>query len=68
MTVISAAVFQGDALDDMRDTVESFSQNHAPSRMIADYDVIEVLGSGAFGTVYKVRKVSNQSYLALKKV
>ena len=53
-------------VDEIRSNVDAANQNKAPTRLIADYAVCETLGSGAFGTVYKVRKQTGQSFLAMK--
>jgi len=57
---------QSDVIEEMKCNVEASNQNKAATRLIADYAVAETLGSGAFGTVYKVRKQSGQSFLAMK--
>ena len=54
-------------VDEIQTSVECADQNKAPSRLIADYAVCETLGSGAFGTVYRVRRHTGaQSFLAMK--
>jgi len=53
-------------VDEIWSNVDSANQNKAPSRLIGDYAVCETLGSGAFGTVYKVRRQNGQSFLAMK--
>uniref|UniRef100_F6VL54 Protein kinase domain-containing protein n=1 Tax=Ciona intestinalis TaxID=7719 RepID=F6VL54_CIOIN len=55
-------------LDDVRSGVEELNQNKTPKRRIREYDIYDILGSGAFGSVYRVRKGSNQTTLALKEV
>jgi len=55
-------------MDEIRCNVDVSNQSKAPTRLIADYAVCETLGSGAFGTVYKVRKQTGQSFLAMKEV
>ena len=43
--------------------------NGEPLSKIKDYALMEVLGSGAFGTVYKVKKTNTgHHFLALKEV
>jgi NIMA (never in mitosis gene a)-related kinase len=45
------------------------NHNRTPNRYIGDYAVFELLGSGAFGSVFKVKKQSaGQQFLALKEV
>ena len=48
--------------------IESFNQNAEVKQYVQDYAVLELLGAGAFGSVYKVKKKSGQSYLAMKEV
>jgi len=55
-------------VDEIRCNVDVSNQSKTPTRLIADYAVCETLGSGAFGTVYKVRKQTGQSFLAMKEV
>eukprot|EP00069_Balaena_mysticetus_P014724 bmy_08828T0 len=50
------------------ENIESINQNKAPSKYIGNYAVLDHLGSGAFGCVYKVRKCSGQNLLAMKEV
>lgn len=38
-------------------------------KVVSDYAVVDVLGAGAFGTVYKVHKLSQpQTFFAMKEV
>ena len=61
--------FQRDVLEEIRENITATDQNKAPSHYIGDYAVMELLGSGAFGCVYKVKKrTATQSYLAMKEV
>ncbi|KAL5007557.1 hypothetical protein ScPMuIL_016363 [Solemya velum] len=56
-------------VDEIRSNILELNQNKAPTHYIGDYAVFELLGSGAFGTVYKVRKRSaGQSFQAIKEV
>ncbi|XP_014404710.1 PREDICTED: serine/threonine-protein kinase Nek10 [Myotis brandtii] len=50
------------------ENIESINQNKAPSKYIGNYAILDHLGSGAFGCVYKVRKRSGQNLLAMKEV
>uniref|UniRef100_A0A452DQA4 NIMA related kinase 10 n=1 Tax=Capra hircus TaxID=9925 RepID=A0A452DQA4_CAPHI len=57
-----------DELKQIAENVESINQNKAPSKYIGNYAILDHLGSGAFGCVYKVRKRSGQNLLAMKEV
>ncbi|XP_074981831.1 serine/threonine-protein kinase Nek10 isoform X1 [Caretta caretta] len=55
-------------LKQIAESIESINQNKAPSKYIGNYAILDHLGSGAFGSVYKVRKHSVQNLLAMKEV
>ncbi|KAM5234032.1 serine/threonine-protein kinase Nek10 isoform 10-T17 [Hipposideros larvatus] len=57
-----------DELKQIAENIESINQNKAPSKYIGNYAILDHLGSGAFGCVYKVRKHSGQNLLAMKEV
>uniref|UniRef100_A0A8B9VTP7 Serine/threonine-protein kinase Nek10 n=1 Tax=Anas zonorhyncha TaxID=75864 RepID=A0A8B9VTP7_9AVES len=57
-----------DELKQIAESIESINQNKAPARQIGNYAILEHLGSGAFGSVYKVRKRNGQNLLAMKEV
>ncbi|NWZ21283.1 NEK10 kinase, partial [Asarcornis scutulata] len=57
-----------DELKQIAESIESINQNKAPARHIGNYAILEHLGSGAFGSVYKVRKHNGQNLLAMKEV
>ncbi|XP_076986077.1 serine/threonine-protein kinase Nek10 isoform X7 [Tamandua tetradactyla] len=57
-----------DELKQISENIESINQNKAPSKYIGNYAILDHLGSGAFGCVYKVRKGSGQNLLAMKEV
>jgi hypothetical protein len=46
----------------------SLNQTKAPLYTIAEYSVLELLGTGAYGNVYKVRKGSQSALYALKEL
>ncbi|NXJ11995.1 NEK10 kinase, partial [Odontophorus gujanensis] len=57
-----------DELKQIAESIESVNQNKEPTKHIGNYAILEHLGSGAFGSVYKVRKQNGQNLLALKEV
>ncbi|KAI0242212.1 Serine/threonine-protein kinase Nek10 [Lamellibrachia satsuma] len=58
-----------DTLDEINESIQAIDQNKPPSHYIGDYAVLDLLGSGAFGSVYRVKKkTSGQSYLAMKEI
>ena len=62
-------IFQMDAIDEINESIQAIDQNKPPSHYIGDYAVLDLLGAGAFGSVYRVKKkTSIQSYLAMKEV
>ncbi|XP_049726711.1 serine/threonine-protein kinase Nek10 isoform X3 [Elephas maximus indicus] len=61
-------LLQEDELKQIAENIGSINQNKAPSKYIGNYAILDHLGSGAFGCVYKVRKRSGQNLLAMKEV
>ncbi|XP_068092287.1 serine/threonine-protein kinase Nek10 isoform X5 [Hyperolius riggenbachi] len=57
-----------DELKQVADSIEGINQNKTPTKFIGNYAILDHLGSGAFGSVYKVRKRSGQNLLALKEI
>ncbi|NWU14754.1 NEK10 kinase, partial [Cephalopterus ornatus] len=57
-----------DVLKQIAESIESMNQNKAPTKHIGNYAILEHLGSGAFGSVYKVRKHNGQNLLAMKEI
>ncbi|XP_042662473.1 serine/threonine-protein kinase Nek10 isoform X2 [Tyto alba] len=55
-------------LKQIAESIEGMNQNKAPTKHIGNYAILEHLGSGAFGSVYKVRKHNGQNLLAMKEV
>uniref|UniRef100_A0A3B5ANH6 NIMA-related kinase 10 n=1 Tax=Stegastes partitus TaxID=144197 RepID=A0A3B5ANH6_9TELE len=51
-----------------QENIEAVDQNRPPLRVINGYSILDHLGTGAFGSVFKVRKQSGQNLLALKEV
>ncbi|XP_047196734.1 serine/threonine-protein kinase Nek10 [Hippoglossus stenolepis] len=62
------SLYTEEELDNLRESVEAVDQNRPPLRVINGYSVLDHLGTGAFGSVFKVRKQSGQNLLALKEV
>ncbi|KAK3541197.1 hypothetical protein QTP86_016213 [Hemibagrus guttatus] len=62
------SVLSTEELDGLKERIEAVNQNRPPLRVINGYSVLDPLGSGAFGTVFKVRKQGAQNCLALKEV
>ncbi|XP_028927181.2 serine/threonine-protein kinase Nek10 isoform X2 [Ornithorhynchus anatinus] len=57
-----------DQLKKISENIESVNQHKAPTKFIGNYAILDHLGSGAFGCVYKVRKDSGQNLVAMKEV
>uniref|UniRef100_A0A3P8U530 NIMA related kinase 10 n=1 Tax=Amphiprion percula TaxID=161767 RepID=A0A3P8U530_AMPPE len=55
-------------LDSLNESIEVVDQNRPPLRVINGYSILDHLGTGAFGSVFKVLKQSGQNLLALKEV
>ncbi|XP_062421680.1 serine/threonine-protein kinase Nek10 [Pungitius pungitius] len=55
-------------LDSLRESIEAVDQNRPPLKVINGYSILDHLGTGAFGSVFKVRKQIGQNLLALKEV
>ncbi|XP_044305353.1 serine/threonine-protein kinase Nek10 isoform X5 [Varanus komodoensis] len=57
-----------DEVKQITENIENINQNKAPTKYIGNYAILDHLGSGAFGSVYKVRKHSGQNLLAMKEI
>ncbi|CAI9735694.1 serine/threonine-protein kinase Nek10-like [Octopus vulgaris] len=57
-----------ETIADIKTNLQETDQNKKPNHYIGDYAVFELLGSGGFGSVYKVKKTTGQSFLALKEI
>ncbi|XP_071811939.1 serine/threonine-protein kinase Nek10-like isoform X2 [Apostichopus japonicus] len=55
-------------LSQMKISLQDTNQNREPSQSISGYSVYEHLGTGAFGSVYKVKKNAQGKFLALKEI
>ncbi|KAL2084440.1 hypothetical protein ACEWY4_019958 [Coilia grayii] len=60
--------FTSEELSELKESIETANQNRPPLKMINGYAILDHLGSGAFGSVFKVRKQNGQNLLALKEV
>lgn len=60
---------QENVLDEIRENIQGLNQCCKPNHYIGEYAVFELLGTGAFGSVYKVRRcTARSSFLAMKEV
>lgn len=50
-------VTQEDELSSFRESIEAVDQNRPPLRAINGYSILDHLGTGAFGSVFKVRRM-----------
>ncbi|XP_075683297.1 serine/threonine-protein kinase Nek10 isoform X1 [Rhinoderma darwinii] len=57
-----------DELKQVADSIEGINQNKTPTKFIGNYAILDHLGSGAFGSVYKVKKRSGQNLFAMKEI
>ncbi|XP_033496901.2 serine/threonine-protein kinase Nek10 [Epinephelus lanceolatus] len=62
------SLYTEEELDSLRESIETVDQNRPPLKVINGYSILDHLGTGAFGSVFKVRKQSGQNLLALKEV
>uniref|UniRef100_M4AWC9 NIMA related kinase 10 n=1 Tax=Xiphophorus maculatus TaxID=8083 RepID=M4AWC9_XIPMA len=62
------SLYTEEELSCLRENIESLNQNRPPLRVIGGYSILDHLGSGAFGSVFKVQKQTGQNFLALKEV
>ncbi|KAL8610125.1 hypothetical protein ACOMHN_024591 [Nucella lapillus] len=58
-----------DVIDEIRENFHGINQSKTPNQYIGEYAVFELLGTGAFGSVHKVRRhTARQSFLAMKEL
>lgn len=50
---------QEEELDSLRESVKAVDQNRPPLKVISGYSILDHLGTGAFGSVFKVRCTSS---------
>jgi NIMA (never in mitosis gene a)-related kinase 10 len=59
---------QMDEIEFMRQQIRNCNQSQAPTTYINEYAVYEMIGSGAFGRVHKVKKKNSDYFLAMKEI
>ncbi|XP_029306527.1 LOW QUALITY PROTEIN: serine/threonine-protein kinase Nek10 [Cottoperca gobio] len=62
------SLYTEEEVDSLKESIETVDQNRPPLKVINGYSILDHLGTGAFGSVFKVRKHSGQNLLALKEV
>ncbi|KAI3360760.1 hypothetical protein L3Q82_013004, partial [Scortum barcoo] len=62
------SLYAEEELDNLRESIKGVDQNRPPLKVISGYSILDHLGTGAFGSVFKVQKQSGQNLLALKEV
>ncbi|XP_018596074.1 serine/threonine-protein kinase Nek10 isoform X1 [Scleropages formosus] len=55
-------------LSSLRENIARMSLDRSPLKVVNGYAILDHLGSGAFGSVFKVRKQAGQNLVALKEV
>lgn len=53
-------VMQEEEVDSLRESIEAVDQNRPPLKVINGYSILDHLGTGAFGSVFKVRQTSSK--------
>lgn len=53
--LLCALYMQEDELNSFRESIEAVDQNRPPLKSISGYSILDHLGTGAFGSVFKVR-------------
>lgn len=48
-------LMQKEELDSLRESIEAVDQNRPPFKVIGSYSILDHLGTGAFGSVFKVQ-------------
>jgi len=57
-----------DDLETMKQQIKFCNQSQTPINYVNDYAVYEIIGSGAFGRVHKVKKKNSNYFLAMKEI
>lgn len=58
-TLQHSFLMQEGELDSLRDGIEAVDQNRPPLKVVSRYFVLDHLGTGAFGSVFKVWRLSS---------
>lgn len=58
-------VIQEEEVDSLKESIETVDQNRPPLKVINGYSILDHLGTGAFGSVFKVRLTSLDNYVSL---
>ena len=59
-------LYQKDEMESLKQQIKISNQTQSPTYYINDYAVYEIIGSGAFGRVHKVKKKNSSVFLAMK--
>ncbi|XP_038135505.1 serine/threonine-protein kinase Nek10 [Cyprinodon tularosa] len=62
------SLYSEEELNSLRENIDAVDETRPPLRVIGGYSILDHLGSGAFGSVFKVQKQAGQNFLALKEV
>ncbi|XP_034029524.1 serine/threonine-protein kinase Nek10 [Thalassophryne amazonica] len=62
------SLYTQDEYVSLNESTRLIDQNRPPLKVISGYSVLDHLGTGAFGSVFKVQQQSTQNFLALKEV
>ncbi|XP_077382191.1 serine/threonine-protein kinase Nek10 isoform X2 [Festucalex cinctus] len=65
---IKVSQYSEEELENLRESIMAVDQNRPALKLINGYAVLDHLGTGAFGSVFKVRKQSGGNPMALKEV
>jgi NIMA (never in mitosis gene a)-related kinase 10 len=55
-------------MESLKQQIKISNQTQSPTNYINDYAVYEIIGSGAFGRVHKVKKKNSSVFLAMKEI
>lgn len=53
---------QEDELNSLRESIEAVDQNRPPLKAINGYSILDHLGTGAFGSVFKVNDITHTEF------